>query len=80
MELRQVNKQEFLHELKYRVMNNKISEGEVFQSLERKELITERETADLDKLTKPEWEKAFADLENDPIYQKEVELRESADE
>lgn len=52
----------------------------MFQTLERKELITECETADLDKLTKMEWEKAFADLENDSVYQKEVELWESADE
>jgi hypothetical protein len=51
-QLKQVDNKEFLQELKNRVMENKISEEEIFQTLERKEIITEYEMADISKLTK----------------------------
>jgi hypothetical protein len=51
-QLRQIDNTELLQELKNRVMENKISEEEIFQTLERKEIITEYKMADISKLTK----------------------------
>lgn len=54
-ELRQVDNKKFLQELKSRVKENKISEEEIFQVLERPkkvEVINRCEKIDLKKLTK----------------------------
>ena len=82
-ELSQVNNKKFLQELKNRVRENKISEEEVFQTLEKPkkvEIISRCEKLDLKKLTKEDWKKAFRDLEKDKNYQAEVELWDSIDD
>lgn len=79
-ELRQADNKEFLQELKNRVIENKISEEEIFQVLARKEMITECKVADISKLSKEDWKKAYQVLENDKEYQKEVELWDAIDE
>lgn len=73
-ELRQIDNQSFLQELRNRIINNQLKEAEVLTTLTRKELITNCEIALVDNLTEEDWKKAFAKLENDRNYQLEVEL------
>ena len=79
-ELRQIDNKSLLQELRYRILENKIQEEEIFNSLERKEIISDCEIADLSKLTKEDWKKAYQTLENDKNYQEEVNLWEAIDE
>jgi len=51
-QLKQVDNIELLQELRNRVMENKITEEEVFQTLEEKNIITNYKMADISKLTK----------------------------
>ena len=78
-QLKQVDNAELLQELKNRVMENKITEEEVFQTLEEKNIITNYKMADISKLTKEDWKKACQALEQDKNYQEEVKLWESID-
>jgi len=73
-ELRQVDNQKLLRELKERIEKNKLGKEEVLQTLESKEIITECEMADISQLTKADWEKACRMLEKDKNYQAEAEL------
>jgi len=82
-ELRKVSNTEFLQELKKRVVKKKLSQEEIFNTLETSqepELITEYKKVDLSKLTKADWEKACQALEKDKNYQEEVELWDSIDD
>lgn len=82
-ELNQVNNKKFLQELKNRVIENKISEEEVFQLLEnpkKVEVINRCEKTDLKKLTKEDWKKACQELEKNKNYQEEVKLWDIIDE
>lgn len=78
-ELRQINNQQFLQELKNRITNNQIAEEEVFATLTRKEFIADCEIASVDKLTTEDWKKACQMLEADKNYQAEVNLWDSID-
>jgi hypothetical protein len=51
-ELRQVDNQKLLQELKERITKNRLGKEEVLQTLERKEIITEYEMANISRLTK----------------------------
>lgn len=73
-QLKTIPNKEFLQELKSRVIENKISKGELFQVLESKEVITKCEVANLDNLTKEDLKKAYQDLEKDKNYQEEIKL------
>ncbi|KLL04327.1 MAG: hypothetical protein MRECE_1c082 [Mycoplasmataceae bacterium CE_OT135] len=79
-ELSQANNKEFLKELKLRITKNKLDKEELFKSLESNEIITEYEVADLSKLTKEDWKKAYQTLEKDKNYQEEVKLWDSIDD
>jgi len=79
-ELEKIDNTKILQELKYRVEKKKINPEEIFSILEtsqKPELITEYEVADLSKLTKEDWKKAYQALEKDKVYQKEVKLWDS---
>jgi hypothetical protein len=76
-QLKTVPNKEFLQELKSRVIENKISEEEVFNTLKtpaKTEIITEYKKVDYSKLTKEDWKKACETLEKDKNYQEEVRL------
>ena len=82
-QLKTVNNQQFLHELKERISRKEISKEQVFNALEKPnevEIITEYEAADLSKLTKADWKKACQELENDKVYQAEIKLWEAIDD
>ena len=82
-ELRQVNKQEFLKELKKRVTKKEISEQEVFKILEspkKTEIITKYKKTNLEKLSAGDWKKACETLAKDKNYQEEVKLWDSIDD
>jgi len=80
-ELREINNQQLLKELKQRVISNKISEERVFKFLNSplQRVITEYEIVDLDKLNKNILKKAYQALDKDKIYQDEVKLWENTD-
>ena len=78
--LKNISNQEFLQELKSRITENKIGQEELFKLLENNEIVTKCETADLSKLTKEDWKKAYQTLEKDENYQSEVKLWDSIDD
>lgn len=72
-----VDNQQLLNELKERIMTKQLSEEEIFQILEKKEIIADCEIANLSELTNQDWRRAFLSLEKDQAYQKELELWDS---
>ncbi|MCE8163641.1 MAG: hypothetical protein I3273_07245 [Candidatus Moeniiplasma glomeromycotorum] len=82
-QLKTISNKEFLKELKARVAEEKISEEEVFATLNfpfKPEIITEYKKVDYSKLTAEDWKKAYQDLEKDKNYQMEVQLWDSIDD
>lgn len=68
-ELRQINKQEFLQELKYRVENEEITEEEI-AILMRSYLLKEEQ----------EWKKAYEEAAKDKEREKEAEAWENLED
>ena len=68
-QLRQISKQEFLRELKYRVENEEITEEEII-ILMRSYLLKEEE----------EWKKAYAEAAQDKEREKEAEAWENLED
>ena len=59
-QLKNISNKEFLQELKERVEKKKLSQGEIFSTLEnshQSEIITEYKKVDCSKLTKEDWKK-----------------------
>ena len=82
-QLKEVNNEKFLQELKERVDEKKISEQEVFNILKSPKkvaIITEYKKVDLSNLTAEDWKKACQILEKDKNYQEEIKLWENIDD
>jgi hypothetical protein len=73
-ELKVLNKEQLLQELKERVINKEISQKEVLSALGKIEMITEYEKPNLDNLTAENWKKACQILSKSKTYQEEVKL------
>ena len=69
MELRKIDKETFLHELKYRIEQEEITEEEI-AILMRNYLLKEEE----------EWKKAYAEAAQDKEREKEISLWDQTDE
>jgi len=81
-ELKEINKEQLLQELKERVINKEITQKEITNILgkpKKVEMISEYEKPTLDNLTTEDWKKACQTLTKNKTYQEEVKLWETVD-
>ena len=81
-QLKEINKEQLLQELKERVINKEISQKEITNMLgkpKKVEIISEYQKPTLDNLTAEDWKKACQTLTKNKTYQEEINLWEAID-